>query len=213
MEKILVVGATGTTGKQIVQLLEHSQYFSPVAMVRKKEQEAFFKAKQCATVLADLEDTVDHALVGMDKVIFAAGSGGSNVEEVDKKGAMKIVDAAKNHNLKKMVMLSSMGADRPKAVPELEDYLKAKQAADIYLKESGVSYSIVRPSTLNDTPGTHKIRLSASFDDTGEIPRADVAEVLVRCLHDDSALNVSFEIQSGDTPIGIVLEQTETVKR
>ena len=39
MEKILVVGANGTTGKEIVNLLNQSQYFEPYAMVRKPEQE------------------------------------------------------------------------------------------------------------------------------------------------------------------------------
>jgi len=34
MENILVAGATGTTGKKIINLLNESQYFNPIAMVR-----------------------------------------------------------------------------------------------------------------------------------------------------------------------------------
>lgn len=37
MENILVAGANGTTGKKIVNLLKSSQYFNPIAMVRKQE--------------------------------------------------------------------------------------------------------------------------------------------------------------------------------
>ena len=55
MENILVAGANGTTGKKIVTLLESSQYFNPVAMVRKKEQQEQFEKRNIKTVLADLE--------------------------------------------------------------------------------------------------------------------------------------------------------------
>ena len=85
MEKILVAGANGTTGKKIVTLLNKSQYFTPVAMVRKKEQENQFKSKNIETVLADLEENVSHTVKNIDKVIFAAGSGGKKVKEVDEK--------------------------------------------------------------------------------------------------------------------------------
>ena len=33
MENVLVAGANGTTGKQVVKLLKSSQYFNPIAMV------------------------------------------------------------------------------------------------------------------------------------------------------------------------------------
>ncbi len=83
MENILVAGATGTTGKKIVNLLKASQYFNPIAMVRKKEQIEQFKREGVDTVLGDLEQDISHALNGIDKVIFAAGSGGKKVIEVD----------------------------------------------------------------------------------------------------------------------------------
>ncbi|GAL61527.1 conserved protein YhfK [Algibacter lectus] len=95
MENILVAGANGTTGKKIVNLLNASQYFKPVAMVRKAEQEEQFKKDGIATVLGDLEQDISHTVKGIDKVIFAAGSGGKNVIDVDQEGAKKLVDASK----------------------------------------------------------------------------------------------------------------------
>ena len=82
MERILVVGANGTTGKKVVQLLKSSQYFEPIAMVRKQDQQEQFKGNDIETVLGDLEQEVSHTLEGIDKVIFAAGSGGKKVIEV-----------------------------------------------------------------------------------------------------------------------------------
>ncbi len=206
MEKILVAGANGTTGKQIVQLLKSSQYFEPIAMVRKPEQQAQFEQQKIKTVLGDLEQEVTHTVQGVDKIIFAAGSGGKKVEKVDRDGAKKMIEAAKHGKIKKFVMLSSMGAANPEAQEELQDYLKAKHHADEYLKSSGLNFSIVRPGTLNNDTAQGKIKLDESLNQQGEITRADVAQTLVRALHDDAANNSTFEILQGDTLIGEALE-------
>ena len=105
MEKILVVGANGTTGKEIVNLLNQSQYFEPYAMVRKPEQEEQFKSKGIKTILADLKEDVSNTTKGMDKVIFAAGSGGKKVKEVDENGAKKIIDASKKDGIKRPIFV------------------------------------------------------------------------------------------------------------
>jgi uncharacterized protein YbjT (DUF2867 family) len=206
MENVLVAGANGTTGKQIVKLLTESQYFKPVAMVRKKQDVTQFENDGIETVLADLENDVSHALKNIDKVIFAAGSGGKNVIGVDQDGAKRLIDASKNANVKKFVMLSSMGADAPEKAEELQDYLKAKHNADEYLKSSGLNYAIVRPGSLNNDNATNHIKLKEKLSESGEISRADVAQTLVRVLNDDTANKVSFEILKGDTLIGKALE-------
>lgn len=207
MENVLVAGANGTTGKQIVKLLSETQYFKPVAMVRKKEQMDQFENKGISTVLGDLEQDVSHAFKNIDKVIFAAGSGGKNVIGVDQEGAKRLIDTAKNSNIKKFVMLSSMGADAPEKADQLQDYLRAKHNADEHLKSSGLNYAIVRPGTLNNKQATDHIQLSEKLSQSGEISRADVAQTLVRVLHDDTSNKVSFEILDGDTLIGKALEE------
>ena len=201
----MIAGANGTTGKKIVNLLKSSQYFEPVAMVRKEEQIAQFKNEDIDTVLADLEKDISGSLKNIDKVIFAAGSGGKKVVEVDQNGAYKFVDDAINNNIKKFVMLSSMGADKPSEANDLKEYLKAKHNADEYLKSSTLTYAIVRPGSLTDDNGTGKILLAESLKTSGAISRDDVAQTLVRALHDDAPKNVTFEIIEGDTLIGKAL--------
>lgn len=201
----MIAGANGTTGKKIINLLKSSQYFEPVAMVRKEEQIAQFKNEGIDTVLADLEKDISGSLKTIDKVIFAAGSGGKKVVEVDQNGAYKFVDDAINNNIKKFVMLSSMGADKPSEANDLKEYLKAKHNADEYLKSSTLTYAIVRPGSLTDDNGTGKILLAESLKTSGAISRDDVAQTLVRALHDDAPKNVTFEIIEGDTLIGKAL--------
>ncbi|MBR9845386.1 MAG: SDR family oxidoreductase [Algicola sp.] len=206
MEHILVAGANGTTGKKIVRLLKNSQYFNPVAMVRKKEQIEQFKNEEIDTVLGDLENDVSHTTKGIDKVIFAAGSGGKNVVQVDQEGAKKLIAASKIHGISKFVMLSSMGADNPEEAEELKDYLKAKHNADEYLKSSELNYTIVRPGSLTNNKGTGHIDLQKKLNRSGSISRDDVAQTLVKSLHDDAPHHTTFEILEGSTLIGEALD-------
>ncbi len=207
MENILIAGANGTTGKKIVNLLKSSQYFNPVAMIREKEQATQFKKENIDYVIADLEEDLAHAVTNIDKVIFAAGSGGKKVIEVDQEGAKRLMDVSKIANIKKFVMLSSMGADKPEKADDIKEYLKAKHNADEHLKSSGLNYTIVRPGALTNENGTGRIKLEKKLNIQGEISRADVAETLVRTLNDDIANKATFEILQGEKLISEALDE------
>ncbi|NND88732.1 MAG: SDR family oxidoreductase, partial [Flavobacteriaceae bacterium] len=185
--------------KKVIDLLKDSEAYEPVAMVRKESQQKEFEQKGVKTVLGDLTQDVTHTTQGIDKVIFAAGSGGENVHDVDQEGAKRLIDASKKNHVKKFVMLSSMGADHPEG--ELKDYLQAKQNADQYLDISGVTFTIVRPGSLNNNEGLGKIKLQHKLNEQGEIPRWDVARTLVKSLETEAAKNQAFEILSGETKI------------
>jgi uncharacterized protein YbjT (DUF2867 family) len=211
MEKVLVAGATGTTGKQIVNLLKESQYFEPYAMIRKDDQKAQFEAQNVTWIMGDLSENIEDSCKNMDKVIFAAGSGGKNVVEIDQEGAKKLMDASLKHNVKKFVMLSSMGADQPEKAEDLKEYLEAKHNADKYLRNTDLNYAIVRPGSLTNDDATNHIQLSHKLDSQGEISRADVAQTLVRVLNDDTANRETFEIIKGDMLISKAIDTMSTV--
>ncbi|MHA6278814.1 SDR family oxidoreductase [Salinimicrobium sp. CAU 1759] len=206
MEKILIVGATGSTGKRIIEILNNSQSFEPIAMIRKEEQKQIFDDMEVKWVHADLEqEDLSPALKGVKKVIFCAGSGGDTgpekTTEVDEKGAIKVIDAAKKAKVKKFIMLSSMGADEPSKHKKLEHYLEAKAAADQHLRDSGLDYTIIRPGALTDDMGTGKVKLAEKLDSSGEIPRDDVAFLLIMSLADPLVKNMTFEAIEGEEPI------------
>lgn len=206
MEKILIVGANGSTGKRVIEILNSSKSFKPVAMIRKKEQQEIFDDMEVDSVLADLEqDDFSIALNGVDKVIFAAGSGSQTgpdkTTEVDEKGAIKIIDAAKEAGVKKFIMLSAMNADEPSKNPDLEHYLKAKASADEHLRNSGLNFSIIRPGRLTDDMGMGKVKLAHKLDAPGEISRDDVAFLLVMALAEPLVQDITFEAVEGNEPI------------
>lgn len=210
MEKVLVAGANGGTGKEIITILKDHPQFEPVAMIRKEAQKATFDLQRVKSVVADLEGDLTDAMQGIDRVIFAAGSGGNTSDQktidIDQNGAINLIDSSKAAGVKKFVMLSSMGTDNPEATPEMEHYFLAKKNADDHLKASFLEYSIVKPGRLTNGDKSNKIKAKKKLGEAGEISRKDVAEVLVNCLPPTILQNKEVEILAGETAIPLALE-------
>ena len=80
----------------------------------------------------------------------------------------------------------------------MRPYLEAKAEADQYLMASGLDYTIVRPGSLTDDPGTGRVRLPTELGGRGEVPRDDVAVVIAKVLDAPNTIGVTFEVFSGD---------------
>lgn len=158
--------------------------------------------------MADLEesDDVAAAVAGADAVVFAAGAGpGSGRERkrtMDLGGAVKLIDAARANGIRRYLMVSAMGTVDPSAGPEeMRPYLLAKAEADAALRGSGLDWTIVKPGRLTDDPGTGRVDLAERLGRRGEVPRDDVAAVLVACLDEPATSGRECELLSGDVPI------------
>ena len=217
--KVLVVGANGKIGKQLVDLLNESEKHSVRAFVRKEEQAKELESKGIEAHLGDLEGSVsdlEEAVKGTDAVVFAAGSGGSTGPDktllIDLDGAVKVVEAAKNAGVDRFLMVSAFGADqREKWNEEIKSYYVAKYYADKELMQSGLNYTIVRPGGLTDDPSKGKVVLSDNMQltdsDDRTIPREDVAKVLFESLENEKTYNKAFDLVSGEQSIEEALDQ------
>jgi uncharacterized protein YbjT (DUF2867 family) len=111
-------------------------------------------------------DEVAGAIEGADAVVFAAGAGpGSGSERkntMDRDGAIKLLEAAQAAGVGRYVIVSSIGAESP---PQDDDvfsvYLRAKADADAAVAASDLDWTIVRPGSLTDDPGSGRVTLSA----------------------------------------------------
>lgn len=75
-----------------------------------------------------------------------------------------------------------------------EDATAWKYMAEKRLRNSGLTYCIVRPGAFTDQPGGRKsLVLEQDSDEAGVISRADLAEICVSALLDPRACNVTFE--------------------
>ena len=186
--KILVAGATGNTGARLVQELCNRGH-EPVALVRSSSDTSQLPeaAQQRLGDLTDLDDSVAH---DCEVVIFAAGSGGDTdakmTDKVDRDGAIRLIEIAEKSDVRRFVMLSSVGAENPDPDSELAHYLEAKHAADERLKSSSIEYAILRPVALTDDDATGSVRLGDDVDPQGKAARGDVAVVLANAAEDDA---------------------------
>ncbi|HET7616775.1 MAG TPA: SDR family oxidoreductase [Bacillales bacterium] len=205
--KVLVIGANGNIGKKLLPIL-HEHSHEARAMIRDESQKSDLDSR-AEVVVADLEKDFGHAFEGCEAVIFTAGSGAhtgpDKTELVDRQGAMKAVDLAKDHGVKRFLIVSSMNADTPDNGPEfMKHYYKAKGDADHHLQQSGLDYTIVRPGRLSDDPGNGKVEASEKIENRSrerDIPREDVAKVMVTALDNKNTRNRTFEVLSGEDSI------------
>lgn len=203
---VLVVGAHGQIGRRLIHAIDGSEHTAR-AMVRDSAQVEQMQAIGATdVVVADLEGDCSEALDGCDAVVFTAGSGGhtppEKTEDVDRNGAISIIDQAEKAGVRRFVMVSAMNADTPEEGPEhMLHYYRAKGAADNRLRESELEYTIVRPGKLTEEDGTGLVNIAKDLGYRGEIPRDDVAQVLLYTLDSPNTIGRHFEVLSGDTPI------------
>ncbi|WP_029917355.1 SDR family oxidoreductase [Pelobacter seleniigenes] len=212
MKKILLLGANGKIGQLLTRLLVKEDLPFRV-MVRTPEQIRAFNELGVEAVLGDLESDFSTAFEDCDKVVFSAGSGGATGADktllVDLWGAIKTVNYAKEKGLDHVVMISSMNAADPDKGPAaIKHYLVAKFAADEYLKNSALPYSILRPARLTDEPGTGKVSINLpATPDERIIPRADVAAAALYCLANNSTKGLIVNLRQGNMNIEEALER------
>jgi uncharacterized protein YbjT (DUF2867 family) len=204
---ILVAGGHGQIALRLLKLLA-DQGHTARGLIRKPEHADDVRAAGAVPVLGDLENdaSLDAYVQGADAVVFAAGagpgSGDARKRTVDLGGAVKLADAAISTGVRRYVLISSIGADRPdSAGPSMTAYLQAKAEADDYVRGTGLDYTIVRPGSLTDEPGTGRVTASRELGNRGPVPRDDVAAVIAAALTTPATIGVTFELFAGDTPI------------
>jgi uncharacterized protein YbjT (DUF2867 family) len=125
---------------------------------------------------------------------------------VDLGAAVKLVEAAREAAVPRYLIVSSIGAHDPGSGGEqMRPYLEAKEAADEAVAASGLDYTIVRPGSLTDEPGTGRVSVHSDLGHRGSVPRDDVAATLAACLEEPATVGKTFELFAGDTPIAQAL--------
>ena len=214
--KVLVAGAHGKTARRLVRKLAERGH-EVLGLVRKEEQMPEVESDGAEAVLVDLEEeevdgAVGRAVEGCDAIVFAAGagpgSGAARKETMDYGGAVKLVEAAEEHGVRRYLMLSSIGAGNPESGSEaMQPYLFAKARADERLQKSGLDYTIIRPGSLTNEEGKGRIEAAETLGRRGEISRDDVASTFAEALEMRTTYRKTFEILAGDTPIRVALER------
>jgi putative NADH-flavin reductase len=191
--KILVLGATGGTGRSIVtQALARGD--AVTALVRSPEKASALQGAKLIVGDARDEAALREALKGQDAVVSALGTPASPFKEVTLLSiAMRaLVSAMKAEHVSRLVSITGIGAgdsvghggfvfDNVIYPLLLRKVYADKNRQEAIARDSGLDWVLVRPSVLNDKPSRGKIRaltdLSAFHG--GTISREDVASFVL----------------------------------
>jgi uncharacterized protein YbjT (DUF2867 family) len=207
--KIAIAGGHGTIAQHTLKLLADAGH-EAVGIIRNPEHAADLLVLGAIPVVIDLEstsvETLTKDLAGLDAVVFAAGAGPNSGAErkltVDRDGAILLADAALAAGIRRYVCVSAIAADSfdPDSDDVFQVYLRAKSEADAAIRGKDLDWTIIRPGGLTNEPGTGTVTIAASTG-RGEIPREDVAAIIVECLTSNAAVHGQFEVITGPTPI------------
>ncbi|CDP14513.1 unnamed protein product [Coffea canephora] len=140
---ILVVGATGTLGRQIVRRALDEGY-DVRCLVRPRPAPADFLRDWGATVVnADLSkpETIPATLVGIHTVIdCATGRPEEPIKTVDWEGKVALIQCAKAMGIQKFIFYSIHNCDKHPEVPLME----IKYCTEKFLRDIGLNHIIIR---------------------------------------------------------------------
>lgn len=141
---LLVVGATGTLGRQIARrALDEGHQVR--CLVRSPKRAAFLKEWGCELVRGDIckPETLPPALEGITAIIDAATARATDslsIKEVDWDGKVALIQAAKAAGVERYVFISILDAEKYPHVPLME----IKRCTEQYLQDAGMNYTILR---------------------------------------------------------------------
>ncbi|PAX52532.1 SDR family oxidoreductase [Brunnivagina elsteri] len=199
--KAFVAGATGETGRRIVEELIKRNI--PVrALVRDIDKARSILPRDAELVQGDILQPAELAAAIGDSTVLLCSTGAkpsfdpTGPYKVDFEGVKNLVDVAKAKQIEHFVFVSSLCTSQlfhPLNLFWL--ILVWKKQAEEYLQKSGLTYTIVRPGGLKNEDNSDAIVMQGA--DTlfeGSIPRQKVAQVCVEALTESSSHNKIVEI-------------------
>ena len=201
--KILVVGATGGTGRSIVtQALARG--YDVTVLVRSPEKASALNGAKVVVGDARDEAALRKALRGQDAVVSALGTPASPFKEVTLLStAMRaLVSAMKTEHVSRLVCITGIGAgdsaghggfvfDNVIYPLLLRKVYADKNRQEAIARDSGLDWVLVRPSVLNDKPGRNNIRALTDLSTFhgGTISREDVASFVLDQVRENTWLH------------------------
>src|SRR5215212_1601892 len=191
---ILVVGATGNLGRKVVRTLRAAGE-DVRAMTRDVSKADELKSLGARPVRGDLTDpeSLEFPMRGARAVVLAAhsilGRGSESSEAVDDEGHRALIDRAKGAGVEHIVYTSVLGASAGHPV----DFWRTKARIEEHVRESGVSYTIIRSAAFMEihayqligkavVEGKRVILMGNGKNPRNFVAAEDVAKVVVGAL-------------------------------
>ncbi len=209
MARILITGGTGFVGSEIRKALADRELRLLV-----RDPSSVRDAGAAELVRGDVLDpaSLEPAMAGVDAVIHLVAiieeSGDKTFDLVIRQGSENVVTAARNAGVRRLVHMSALGAQPNPAYP----YLNAKWGAEQAVRQSGLDWTIIRPSVIfgprdgfvNVLAGLIRRAPIIPVVGSGEskfqpVAVGEVAAVYRAVLDDPTAIGQTYELGGGET--------------
>lgn len=215
--KVALIGGTGFVGGHLVDALLN-RGDEPSLLVRPGSLAKLRRASECRVVNGDIgsPEALRAAVEGSDAVIYNIGilrefpRRGVTFEESQYRGVVQTIAAARSTSIRRIVLMSANGVKLPGTA-----YQETKHRAEQAVKDSGLDWTIFRPSVIfGDPRGTMEIATQLYRDmirppipavgfhtglvpADGQIPMSpvhvrDVAAAFVAALHDPGTAGKTY---------------------
>jgi putative NADH-flavin reductase len=196
--KILLFGATGGTGKEVLlQALEQGHF---VTAVVRNPSKINIQMERLNIVQGDvLTSNFEKTFVQQDAVICCLGAPANKSGTLRSEGTKNILNAMKKANVNRFICQTSLGYDDSREVLNctslifrkiivpylLKSTFREHHLQEMAIKQSGLNWTIVRPGNLTNGKRTENYKTGFSYSDPTlkvKISRTDVAHFLVKQL-------------------------------
>lgn len=202
--KVLLVGATGSIGRLVVEEAIRQGY--AVRVLVRDLRRASQLQPEAQRVIGDLTrpDTLVAAVDGVEAVVFTHGAdgGGKAGSEQVSYGGVRNVLAALGGRKARIALMTAIGVtNRTGAYNRSTEGPDWKRRSERLVRTSGLPYTIVRPGWFDyNTADQHRLVMlqgdtrRAGDPSDGVVARAQIAQVLVHSLTSASATRKTFEL-------------------
>jgi uncharacterized protein YbjT (DUF2867 family) len=187
-ETILVTGATGTVGSEVVnQLSNIKSDFKIKAAVRSVENAKKVKGDGIEVIQADYNkpETLRETLRDIDRLFIVPPESPNAIEQ-----ASNVIDEVKKSEIKHVVKLSALGAD----VESIVSSLRLHRQTEKIIEEAGIPFTFLRPAEFMQNfvnwygptiRSDNAFYLPAGNPKVSFVDVRDIAAVAVKVLTDD----------------------------
>lgn len=185
-QNILIIGASGVVGSEIGKQLKELGHNVRLTTSKKSS-----KIQDTFHINLTTGEGAKEAFNGIDRAFFLSPGGYADQYKI----LFPLIEEAKNRSLKKVVLMSAMGADADPSSP--------LRRSELELEKSGVPYNIIRPNWFMQNFNTFwihgilaqgKILLPAGNAKTSFIDARDISSVAVKLLTTDEKNNQAFNL-------------------
>jgi putative NADH-flavin reductase len=208
--RILVVGATGGTGREVVlQALAAGHAVTALARTATRLAIEHPKLRAIDGTLPQDAALLSNAMAGQDVVVSALGRGRSFAShQLIEQSVPAVFTAMRAHGVRRLIFTSAIGVgDAIRDIPFLPALFARTLLRGIYadkvigermVRESGLEWTIVQPAGLTDGPRTGRYQAAErmTLSSLPTIARADVAHFLLAQVENRSNVGKTLVLAS-----------------